>query len=222
MNRTTADTPLSNSYCRTQKTAGQRANNNPDGVPVQKPNTSNHDCQGHGRRTKRAVRKRAVGASQESRRELEPTNGIGPHLIQPDDVHPTADHETRVRSASTAHIGVQFQGEVVSPICQVMLVDIIPTLVPQNILNEKSLEWSSLLAMPEKMATGLAKCKNQYVRNEISKAYLIIEYDSHTSGFLLFLTLSSCRSLLVSLSSFFTVVTRYQRQDIECQHNQNF
>ncbi|CAF3328808.1 unnamed protein product [Rotaria sp. Silwood2] len=85
------------------------------------------------------------------------------------------DHELNLQK-----YGITFQrefvGQFISPICQV-LVDVIPTLVKQNVINDKTLLRPSLTALSEKLANELPVWTNRFLQNENIKVKLINDFN---------------------------------------------
>ena len=87
-------------------------------------------------------------------------------------------HDNQLRTQQ-ADISFQhdFLSQFISPICQV-LVEIIPILVQQNTINDKTMLCPSLTALCEKLSTDLPVWTNRFVQNENIKAKLINEFNA--------------------------------------------
>ncbi|CAF2783342.1 unnamed protein product [Rotaria sp. Silwood2] len=85
------------------------------------------------------------------------------------------DHELNIQKHDIT-FQREFVSQFVSPICQV-LVDVIPTLVKQNVINDKTLLCPSLTAWSEKLANELPVWTNRFLQNENIKAKLINDFN---------------------------------------------
>ena len=86
------------------------------------------------------------------------------------------DNQLRTQQADIS-FHHDFLSQFISPICQV-LVEIIPTLVKQNTINDKTMLCPSLTALCEKLSTDLPVWTNRFVQNENIKAKLINEFNA--------------------------------------------
>jgi hypothetical protein len=66
--------------------------------------------------------------------------------------------------------------QFISPICQVM-VEIIPTLIQQNTIQNKTMLCPSLTALCEKLSNELPKWTNIFVCNEDLKSRMINDFN---------------------------------------------
>ncbi|CAF4011374.1 unnamed protein product [Rotaria sp. Silwood1] len=84
------------------------------------------------------------------------------------------EHQLQIQQTDISFQHV-FISQFISPICQI-LVDVIPVLVKQNTINDKTLLCPSLTALCEKLSTDLPVWTNRFVQNENIKAKLINEF----------------------------------------------
>ena len=66
--------------------------------------------------------------------------------------------------------------EFVSPLCQV-LVEVLPILVKQNVIQDKTLLCSSLTGLTDKLADELPTWSTRYAQNEHLKVKLINDFN---------------------------------------------
>jgi hypothetical protein len=71
--------------------------------------------------------------------------------------------------------------QFVFPMCQVM-VEIIPKLIQQNVIDNKTSSGSSLSSLCEKVSNDLSKWTNAHLTNESQKVKLINDLNSNLNG----------------------------------------
>ncbi|CAF3907515.1 unnamed protein product, partial [Rotaria sp. Silwood1] len=107
-------------------------------------------------------------------RILELNNNYLDKLAQTQKVLAKHDHELLLLQYDIT-FQREFVSQFVSPLCQ-MLVDVIPTLVKQNVIKDKTLLCPSLTAMSDKLANELPVWTNRFLQNENVKAKLISDF----------------------------------------------
>jgi hypothetical protein len=85
------------------------------------------------------------------------------------------DHVLKLQTIDNA-FQRDFVSQFITPLGQV-LVDIIPSLVKQNVINDKTVLCSSLTALCDKLACDLPIWTNRFEQNDNIKSKLIMDYN---------------------------------------------
>jgi len=97
------------------------------------------------------------------------------HIMRIQQVSIKHEHQLQLQQADIS-FQHEFISQFISPICSVIL-DIIPVLVKQNTINDKTLLGTSLTQTCEKLSLELPVWTNRFVQNENIKAKLINEFN---------------------------------------------
>ncbi|CAF3317144.1 unnamed protein product [Rotaria sp. Silwood2] len=108
-------------------------------------------------------------------RILELNNNSLNQLCRTQQVLVKLDHETQVQKLDVK-FHHEFMNEFVSPLCQV-LVEVLPILVKQNVIQDKTLLCSSLTGLTDKLANELPTWSTRYAQNEHLKIKLINDFN---------------------------------------------
>ncbi|CAF1365781.1 unnamed protein product [Rotaria sp. Silwood1] len=109
---------------------------------------------------------------------LDLNNNYSDQLIGLQQVVMNHTHDLHLQQIDTS-FQRDFINQFVSPLCQVM-VEVIPTLVKQNVLNDKTLFCPSLAGLCTKLVNDLPGWANRFLQNEQFKSKLINDHNRKT------------------------------------------
>ncbi|CAF3945706.1 unnamed protein product, partial [Rotaria sp. Silwood1] len=109
---------------------------------------------------------------------LDLNNNYSDQFIGVQQVVTNHTHDLKLQQVDTS-IQRDFMNQFVSPRCQV-LVEVIPTLVKQDVVNDKTLFCPSLAGLCTKLANDLPAWTNRFLQNEQIKSKLINDHTLKT------------------------------------------